>query len=152
MPLSLGTNFSYIYAMTTIACLFVFLVCAWAQTPKAPLWPTVPNPSANFLFTIQSFYAPNTITAFDVNSTAHIHKSIMYYYYDNGVKGERHDHFGYCYGWGNEDCTILIIGKYVKFCFWDFSAFYFWACVDKLSKLFPCSDLLLVLIIVIQFN
>eukprot|EP01126_Amoeba_proteus_P022644 TRINITY_DN2283_c0_g1_i5.p1 TRINITY_DN2283_c0_g1~~TRINITY_DN2283_c0_g1_i5.p1 ORF type:complete len:160 (-),score=3.62 TRINITY_DN2283_c0_g1_i5:224-703(-) len=53
--------------------------------------------------------APNQVTAFDENSEPHIHKSIMFYDWD--FKGERHDHFGYCYGWGNDDCTILIIGN-----------------------------------------
>lgn len=59
--------------------------------------------------------APNTVVAFDESSVPHVHRSIMYYTYHN-VSGkwqgaERHDHIGYCYGWGaNDNCTILIIG------------------------------------------
>eukprot|EP01126_Amoeba_proteus_P022645 TRINITY_DN2283_c0_g1_i7.p1 TRINITY_DN2283_c0_g1~~TRINITY_DN2283_c0_g1_i7.p1 ORF type:complete len:137 (-),score=6.05 TRINITY_DN2283_c0_g1_i7:257-667(-) len=75
---------------------FFSLIYLCAAVPDKPVYP-------------QSFMAPNQITAFDENSEPHIHKSVMYYDWD--FKGERHDHFGYCYGWGNDDCTILIIGN-----------------------------------------
>jgi hypothetical protein len=50
--------------------------------------------------------------AFDDDNVPHVHKSVFYYLYTN-VTGrwhgmERHDHFGYCYGWSDKNCTILI--------------------------------------------
>jgi hypothetical protein len=60
----------------------------------------------------KAFIAPNTVEAFDEDSVAHTHRSIFYYSATAGTSGgERHDHVGYCYGWGNDNCTILIIGN-----------------------------------------
>jgi hypothetical protein len=56
------------------------------------------------------------VTAFDEDNEPHIHRSDFYYSYTNQTKSgrwhglERHDHYGYCYGWalGESSCTILI--------------------------------------------
>ncbi|CAF3351128.1 unnamed protein product [Rotaria sp. Silwood1] len=56
------------------------------------------------------------VTAFDEDNQPHPHRSVFYYTYTNQTLSgrlhgqERHDHFGYCYGWAlNEpSCTILI--------------------------------------------
>lgn len=87
----------------------VFLLCFALVAhgiPDKPIWP-------------MGFKAPNTIVAFDEDSQAHVHRSMFYYSYTNATTGkwhgvERHDHFGYCYGWDSlvgQNCTILIIGN-----------------------------------------
>jgi hypothetical protein len=66
---------------------------------------------AFFLFRTEA-----TIVAFDEDNQPHSHRSTFYYSYTNQTSSgrthglERHDHFGYCYGWAlNEpSCTILI--------------------------------------------
>jgi hypothetical protein len=86
-------------AFVVVTCWMVLLSYA---APPAPLWPT-------------GFIATNEVVAFDEDSAPHVHRSIFYYSYFNysgGFHGaERHDHIGYCYGWGNNNCTILIIGN-----------------------------------------
>jgi len=65
------------------------------------------------LFGLHLSLQKNLVVAFDEDSKIHPHQSIFYYKSTagtNGVAAERHDHIGYCYGWGNENCTILIIG------------------------------------------
>ena len=57
-----------------------------------------------------------TIVAFDEDNQPHTHRNVFYYAYTNQTSSgrwhglERHDHFGYCYGWaiGQSMCTILI--------------------------------------------
>jgi len=71
---------------------FVFLI---TSDPKIPIWS-------------KSFIAPNWILSFDEDSKPRKTESVMYYRYDSVVHGERHDHFNFCYGWGDVNCTLLI--------------------------------------------
>jgi hypothetical protein len=88
--------------MRLVVVLLLVFVVACLAAPPAPFWP-------------KGFVAPNTVIAFDEDSVPHVHQSVFYYSfynYSGGMHGaERHDHIGYCYGWGNGNCTILIIGN-----------------------------------------
>lgn len=69
------------------------------------------NKSTKFLSRTEMF-----VTAFDEDNQPHHHHSVFYYIYTNKTRSgrfhglERHDHFGYCYGWAlNEShCSILV--------------------------------------------
>ncbi|CAF0721043.1 unnamed protein product [Rotaria sordida] len=86
-----------------LLALVTFAVCERETPPSRPLWP-------------DGFRTQAIITAFDENNQPHAHRSLFYYAYTNKTASgrwqgnERHDHFGYCYGWAlNESsCTILI--------------------------------------------
>jgi len=91
-----------LFSVTSILATSVTIPFHHHDPPNPPVWP-------------KGFNNTNEVVAFDPDSIPHPHKSIFYYsyyFYNGSYHGaERHDHFGFCYGWGNFDCTILIIGN-----------------------------------------
>ncbi|CAF4385689.1 unnamed protein product, partial [Rotaria sp. Silwood2] len=76
----------------TFLVITTFAVCERQTPPSYPLWP-------------DGFKTEAIVTAFDENNQPHAHRSLFYYAYTNDTASgkwqgqERHDHFGYCYGW-----------------------------------------------------